>query len=193
MTRGRRKARQKGGRNFVICHPVSFSSGLRTPLAISAVVDFSASPFYVFFRNGVSSTSRTSDGGGGGVSTLSSPFRPDPFVANFRESAGDAGGKGRTREDRSVKYFGSVNRWKVYPFPFWAAALPFSRRFFRARARTGSSAVLIARVLTRQRENYAGKVAKLTLRQPAKFLSAPSARQICAISDFHGAFLLSSL
>jgi len=55
-----------------------FQFCLTTPLSISAVADFSASRFYVFFRYGVSSTSRTSDAA---VSELpsfpfSSPFQP---------------------------------------------------------------------------------------------------------------------
>lgn len=60
MTRGRRNKRHK--KEDEVCYlSSSFFQFWLTPLSISAVADFSASPFYVFFRNGVSSTSRTSD------------------------------------------------------------------------------------------------------------------------------------
>lgn len=120
MTRGRRKtAAKKKETNFVICHIVSFHSVLTLSLAVSSSSPiFRASPFYVFFRSGVSSTSRTSDAPVGGVFLLfhSSPFRPFcrqlSRVGAFRRET-----DGRARIT-SVKYFGSVNRWKVYPFSF---------------------------------------------------------------------------
>lgn len=95
--------------------------------------------------------------------------------------------EGARREyESSVKYFGSVNRWKVYLFPFGAARLSSLRHFlsgFSTRAESFAT-VLITNALTRQHEKYESKVVKLdtysneqnfTLRSaPFDFLSAPN-------------------
>lgn len=106
MTRGRRNAAQK--KEDELCYmSSSFFQFWLTPLSISAVADFSASSFYVFFRNGVSSTSRTSDAAVGEPPPFpfSSPLRPfcrKLSRATRREVA--------CARESSVKYFGSVNR-----------------------------------------------------------------------------------
>lgn len=110
------KRRKKGAENFVICHPVSSSSGLRTAPLHFGRRRFFGVPFLCVFPQRCLVNVANFRRGSGRVS-LSFLLRPNPFVANFRELVE---GEDSTRES-NVKYFGNVNRWKVHPFPFRGA------------------------------------------------------------------------
>jgi len=108
------------------------------PLSISAVADFSASPFYVFFHNGVSSTSRTSDATMGEPPSFPFSFHLRPFCRKLSRI------KGRNSRARiKCQIFWKCKQVEAHPFSFGARICYFLSVFLLVE----SSVVLIAKRL----------------------------------------------
>lgn len=123
MTRGRRKAIQKRGRTLL-------SVNQFLPVLAYAPLYFDRRRFFgVLFlcvfpqRRLVNVANFRCDGGR--ASILSFLF----FASTLLSQTFESYPKGGSARESSVKYFGSVNRWKVHPFPFRGTDLPFSLRF----------------------------------------------------------------
>lgn len=118
MTRGQRKTAQKKTTNFVICHPVSSTSSvLPLPLHFGRRRFFGDSFLCVFPQRRLVNVANFRRGGER-ASTLLFLFSASTLLSRTFEShpKGSSAPFALRERDSSVKYFGSVNRWKVHPF-----------------------------------------------------------------------------
>jgi len=125
MIRGRRNAAQKRGRTLlsVIRFLPVLAYVRSSPFRPSPIF---RRPLFMCFSATVSRQRRElPTRQWASLPFLSSPLRP------FCRELSRVSRREKSTRESNVKYFGSVNRWKVHPFPFRGAVLPFSFGFFR--------------------------------------------------------------